>query len=81
MQCMEAEVERTPAEESAKPFQEIASASTRDGKSQGGLHGRKSWNSAALLAVSAALTTFAGLAWLYYYAVTAVQSTLSVFKP
>ncbi|MGH8012650.1 MAG: hypothetical protein ACREQ4_09140 [Candidatus Binataceae bacterium] len=78
---METELERTPAKEIAKPPLRAESAPRKNAEWQRVFDREKNWSGVALLASLAAFGTFAGLAWLYFYAVSALQTALSLFKP
>jgi hypothetical protein len=79
MHCIETEIE--PAHEAAKPMLNIESGSRRNARPPQNFHRGKSWNGVALLASAAGLGSIGGLAWLYFYAVSAIQSALSAFRP
>jgi hypothetical protein len=80
IKCMETKVESAPEQEAASRILKVESASTPDAELRGELNEEKSWSKAPLLAFIAAVVVIAGLAWLYYDAVSAVQTALSVYK-
>lgn len=72
MQCIQTEVEQNLPEKIAEPLQ---------GESQRALRRRKSRNSVGWFASAVGLGAIAGFVWLYLYAVSALQTALSVFEP
>jgi hypothetical protein len=79
MHCME--MERNAAEEITTSRHISEKESVRSAHSQARSRSRSRYNGVALLATMTGLSTIAGFAWLYYYAVSALQSALAAFKP
>lgn len=80
VECMETEVGWAPAQEATSRAVETKNVSRRDKDPRRAPSDGKFWNRAPSFALIATIVFLVGLGWVYYDAVLAVETALSVFK-